>query len=115
MNDSTQTIILALLTSNGFFAFVQYLLTRRDTKKRLEERFETLKEELKGKLRKQEKDSLRTQLLLLILLKPEEEQEILTIGEHYFKELEGNWYMTSIFNRWLDDKGVAKPEWFKGL
>ena len=53
-------------------------------------------------------------MLVLILLKPSEKKEILTLGENYFKKLEGNWYMTSIFNKWLIDTGTAKPEWFKG-
>ena len=97
------TIVCAVLASNAIFAFLQFLITRHDTKKNV-----------KGKLTILEKDVLRTQLLLLILIKPEEKQEILTIGEHYFKVLEGNWYMTSIFNKWLTDTDIAKPEWFKG-
>ena len=100
--NSTATIIVAVLASNGLFALLQFLITRHDQKKNV-----------KGKLTLLEKDVLRTQLLLLVLLKPEEKQEILTIGEHYFKVLKGNWYMTSIFNKWLDEYKVAKPEWFK--
>lgn len=95
-------IVAAVLASNALFAFVQYLITRHDTKKNV-----------KGKLLNLEKDTLRTQLLLLILLKPKEQQEILTIGEHYFRVLKGNWYMTSIFNTWLSENNVAKPEWFQ--
>lgn len=103
MKELTMTIVCAVLASNAIFAFLQFLITRHDTKKNV-----------KGKLTILEKDVLRTQLLLLILIKPEEKQEILTIGEHYFKVLEGNWYMTSIFNKWLTDTDIAKPEWFKG-
>lgn len=51
-------------------------------------------------------------MLLLILMKPEEKQEIMTIGEHYFGKLKGDWYMTSIFNKWLEESGTAEPEWF---
>ena len=100
--NATATIIVAVLASNGLFALLQFLVTRHDQKKNV-----------KGKLALLEKDVLRTQLLLLVLLKPEEQQEILTIGEHYFKVLKGNWYMTSIFNKWLTEfcDGV-KPEWF---
>ena len=49
---------------------------------------------------------------MLVLLKPEEEQEILMVAEHYFKDLAGDWYMTGIFNKWLVDYDVAFPEWF---
>lgn len=101
MESVTTTIVLAVLASNGFFALIQYLITRHDTKKNV-----------KGKLTTLEKDVLRTQLLLLILMKPEERQEILIIAEHYFGELHGNWYMTSIFNKWLKGNKIAEPEWF---
>lgn len=101
MHELTTTIIVSVLTSNALFAFCQFLISRHDTKKNV-----------KGKLNTLEKDVLRTQLLLLILMKPEEKQEIMTIGEHYFRVLKGNWYMTSIFNKWLAEYGDGKPEWF---
>lgn len=102
-----QTIVVAVLASNALFAFLQFLITRHDTAKNI-----------KGKLVLLEKDGLRTQLLLLLLLMPEEKKEILTIAEHYFVKppngLGGNWYMTSLFDKWINEKldGV-KPEWFK--
>lgn len=100
------TIIAAVLASNGFFALVQFLITRWDTKKNL-----------KGSLKKLEKDGLRTQLLLLLLIQPGEQTEILTIAERYFKKppqgLGGNWYMTSLFKKWLEENKVGKPEWFE--
>lgn len=98
---TTASIIIAVLASNGLFALLQFLITRHDTKK-----------SIKGKLLVLEKDVLRTQLLLLILLKDEERQEILTIAEHYFKDLHGDWYMTSIFYKWLSSKRIAEPDWF---
>lgn len=100
MND-TAAIVVAVLASNGLFALLQFMITRHDQRKNV-----------KGKLSKLEKDGLRTQLLLLLLLRPQEQQEILTLGEHYFKVLHGNWYMTSMFNKWLIERNVARPEWF---
>lgn len=102
MNTTTQ-IILAILGSTAFSTLVQFFVNRHDAKKNV-----------KGKLIVLEKDVLRTQLLLMILLKPTEVQEILTVGEHYFKDLCGNWYMTSIFNKWLLESKIAEPEWFNG-
>lgn len=96
------TIVLAILASNGFFALLQFLITRWDTKK-----------SIKGKLDRLEKDGLRTQLLLMILMKPNEKKEILTLAQHYFVDLKGNWYMTDIFDKWLIEKGDSRPEWFK--
>lgn len=102
-----ETIILAVLGSTALSSLIQFLIKRHDDKK-------NAKFNVKEKLITLEKDTLRTQMLLLILMKPEEKKEILTIGEHYFKTLEGNWYMTSIFNKWLESTGTAEPEWFEG-
>lgn len=96
------TIVLAILASNGFFAMLQFLITRHDTQKNV-----------RDKLIRLEKDGLRTQLLLMILLKPQEKQEILTLGQHYFVDLKGNWYMTDIFDKWLEEECDSKPSWFK--
>lgn len=101
MSTTITTIICAVLASNALFAFVQFMITRRDTNHNLD-----------GRLVKIERDSIRTQLLLLILMKPEEEHEIMLVAEHYFKDLAGDWYMTGIFNKWLVDYDVAFPEWF---
>ena len=101
MNE-TATIIVAVLASNGLFALLQFLITRHDQKKNV-----------KGRLLNLERDGLRTQLLLLLLMMPEEKKEILTIGEHYFVGLRGNWYMTTLFEKWCKKYGL-KPDWFKG-
>ena len=100
--ETITTIVLAVLASNGFFALLQFLITRWDTKK-----------SIKVKLDRLEKDGLRTQLLLMILMKPNEKKEILTLAQHYFVDLKGNWYMTDIFDKWLLEKGDSRPEWFK--
>ena len=104
--ETITTIVLAVLASNGFFALLQFLITRWDTKK-----------SIKGKLDRLEKDGLRTQLLIMLLLKPNEQTEILTLAEHYFKKppegLGGNWYMTSMFKSWLEEYTVLKPDWFE--
>ena len=105
MTASIITIVSAIIASQAVFGFIQFMITRRDTKKNVY-----------GKLTMLEKDVLRTQLLLLILMRPEEQQEILTIAEHYFspppKGLDGDWYMTSIFNKWLGVSEIAEPDWF---
>ena len=80
-------IMLAIVGSTAISSLVQFFVNRHDQKKHISE-----------KLNKLERDVLRSQLLMLILLKPEEQQEILTVGEHYFKVLKGDWYMTTIFN-----------------
>lgn len=104
-----ETIIIAVIsavTSGGVLAFLQFLITRNDDK-----------QGIKSTLKKLEKDGLRTQLLLLILLQPDEKKEILTLGQRYFSKppdgLDGNWYMTGIFSKWCNERNL-KPEWFEG-
>ena len=97
-----ENILIAVLGGGNLLRFVKFLIERHDETRGI------------GKtLRKLEKDGLRTQLLLLILMKPEEKKEILTLAEHYFVDLKGNWYMTDVFNSWLEQEKHGKPEWFK--
>lgn len=110
----TENILIAVLGGGNLLLFIKFLIERFDKKQ--EEKKGT--SSIKSTLKKLEKDGIRTQLLLLMLLLPDEKKEIMTLGQYYFSKpphgLEGNWYMTSIFNKWLGDTGTAKPEWFKG-
>ncbi len=102
----TENVLLGLLGGGNLILFVKFLIERHDRKK------EQNAEGIKKRLLILERDGLRTQLLLLILLRPTEQTEILRIAEHYFKDLKGNWYMTSIFNKWIEESKVAEPDWF---
>ena len=113
MGATIGTIFGAVLASQALFSFLQFIITRRDTKKSFDDKLK----DIKNGMTLLEKNVLRSQLLLLILLRPEEQQEILTIAEHYFSPvdkggLDGDWYMTSIFNHWILEQDIAKPEWF---
>lgn len=105
-NNTITTIVMAILASNGFFALLQFVITRHDTRKNVN-----------GKLEHLERDGLRTQLLLMLLMRPLEESEILTLAERYFKKppygLGGNWYMTGMFKKWLKEYNVGQPDWFE--
>lgn len=67
---------------------------------------------IKSKVRKLEKDSCRLQLLFLIYNTPDETQEIMTLGQYYFESLKANWYMSSLFDKWLKRQGLERPNWF---
>lgn len=122
----TQTIIIALISglfSGGFFSFVQYLIKRSDDSKdkkdgvkaslvSIKSELEALKTYIKKEFQKSEKDALRTQIMVMIYFQPQEKESILTAGERYFKELHGDWYLTTEFNRWLTKNDIAEPEWF---
>ena len=94
-------ILIAVLGSGGFFSFLTYLLARHDKLTRMAKQ-----------LAKLERDGCRTQMLVLMSDYPQEKAELLTLAEHYFCDLGGNWYMTSIFKDWLDNNGMQHPTWF---
>lgn len=108
-----EEIIGAALGSAGIFTFVQYLIQRHDAKKGWKASVESRLEHIEKESAKSEKDALRTQLLLMIRDYPTETSEILRLAERYFGELKANWYLTPLFNKWLEEYKIAKPEWFK--
>lgn len=108
-----EDIILAMLGSGALSAFIagifNLIINRKGRLRAIESKLDHLEEEsAKG-----EKDSLRTQLLLMLRDYPLETSEILRLAERYFGELHANWYLTPLFNKWLEEYDIAKPEWFK--
>ena len=109
----TESIIIAIIGSGVLSTIVSAIITaignRKSRLKVIENKLTKIEENQKAA----EKDSLRTQLLLMIADYPEEKTEILKLAQHYFKDLDGNWTATAIFNRWIMERcdGV-NPEWF---
>lgn len=113
MSNDTLQIVLAAIGSGGIGAIVSGAVTliskAIDKKTGMAKKIENLEK----KSAKNELDSVRLQMLVMISDYPNDTSEIMRIAEHYFAELKGNWYMTSIFNTWLESNNIAKPEWFK--
>ena len=57
MRDTIIIAVISAMTSGGFLAFLQFLITRNDDK-----------QGIKKSLKKLEKDGLRTQLLLILCI-----------------------------------------------
>ena len=106
-------ILLTILGGGNIILFIKFLIERHDRKKERAE--DKANKHIESTLKKLEKDGLRTQLLMLILLQPDDQTEILTLGERYFRKppfgLDGNWYMTGIFSKWCKARGL-EPDWF---
>ena len=109
MNYLLEKILLALLGSGNIILFVKFLIERYDRKTERAE--DNTLGGIQDRLTKIEKDGIRTQLLFLILIRPEETTEILKVAEYYFVKLKANWYMTGMFKTWCDQHGL-EPEWF---
>ena len=100
--------VVAGLCGSGVTGLIQFLISRHDT------RHDDLRE-IRDGFRKIEKDSVRTQMLVLMSDYPEEEAELMKIAQHYFEDLKGDWYMTSLFNKHLIINRIAKPVWFSDI
>ena len=57
-------------------------------------------------MRSIELNTTRTQLLTLMTAYPDDESEILKVAEYYFNDLNGDWYMTPLFARWAEQRGI---------
>lgn len=58
------------------------------------------------KVDKAELNATRSQLLTLMSDYPDNESEILKVADYYFNELGGDWYMTGLFTKWADSRGI---------
>ena len=109
-----ETILGIVLGSNALTVILTAIITALNNRKGRLRKIEDTQDEIVSSLKTAEKDALRTQLLLMIADYPEERTEILKLAQHYFKDLEGNWTATAIFNTWLHKYyNGATPEWFK--
>ena len=94
------TILTIVLSSNALTVLITAIITaigNRKTKlKEIEKKLEAIEKNQKTA----EKDTLRTQLLVMIADFPDETTDILRLAEHYFKDLDGNWVASALFNEW---------------
>lgn len=110
-------IIIAVFSAvlgGGLFAFIEFLITRKDKKKEKKDELSSFIQEQRKVNHKAEADTVRLQLLVLMADYPTQVAEILKVAEHYFKDLHGNWFATDLFKDWLSLNNIAKPEWFIG-
>jgi len=114
MNTSTTilTIIAAVLGSTGLATLIQFFVNRHDNRNDKLANIDTKLDQVEKVLKERERGDVRTQMLLLLSNYPDNQSEIMKLAEHYFIDLKGDWYMTTLFNKWLEEKNIAKPEWF---
>lgn len=107
MEDHILTVLIAVLSSG----LIQFLVTRHDQRK--DNPINSKLDKIIAEQRKAEKDQLRTQLLVMMNMMPDNQQEILTLAQRYFDDLKGDWFYSSLFAKWLKDNEVEKPIWFE--
>jgi hypothetical protein len=107
-----EAVVISVLGSGAFATLVTAVINAINNRKSKLKKIEGQLTAIDQKLVKSEKDTLRTQLLIMLSDYPDEVQEIMTIAQHYFGDLKGDWYATSLFNKWITDNKIAEPVWF---
>lgn len=111
-NEFIEAVVISVLGSGAFATLVTAIINAISNRKSKLKAISAQLDGISEKLIKSERDALRTQLLIMISDYPEEKQEIMTIAQHYFGDLHGDWYATTLFNRWITDNDIAEPNWF---
>ena len=124
------TLIVGVLSSGALVALVNNLFQRkrdieRDKESKAtgaEAKIDTIVEKVDAIVADQDKimkaqhrhemDILRVELKLMISDLPDQESDILRIGEHYCTD-GGNWVMSSTFLAWLQQRNLPTPPWFR--
>lgn len=112
MTTAIITICVSVIGSSAMATLIQFFVNRSDNKHDRLKGIEESLEKISKRLDENEMDGIRTQMLLMMSDYPDNVTEIMKLAERYFGELGGDWYMTSIFNKWLGHNKIAKPEWF---
>ena len=110
-------ILLGLIGAVLGSGIIQFFVTRHDSKKKesIEEKLKPIESKLDKIIDEQktsEKDALRTQLLVMMTVLPDNHEEIMTLAQRYFSVLKGDWFYSSLFAKWLKENDIEKPIWF---
>lgn len=111
----TETIraVLPYVLGAGLLGFVQFLITRGDGRRREKASAEKERASVQRAVERLEKDSLRTQMLVLMSDYPDAVEALMTVSQRYFEELHGDWYMTSVFRKHIAEHSIECPVWLK--
>lgn len=109
----TESIIIAIIGSGVLSTIVSAIITALSNRKSRLKEIEKKLEAIEKNQKTAEKDTLRTQLLVMIADFPEETTDILRLAEHYFKDLDGNWVASALFNEWAKEHCESAPTWAK--
>lgn len=107
--ENLTAIIIAVISSNFLVEIGRYLIGKLSANNKLDDKFKAIEQ----RLNEQDLGIARVQLLTLMNDYPNRSDEIMKVARHYFKDLEGDWYMTDLFNDWLEQQDISKPFWLK--
>lgn len=104
--------VLGVLLGGGATGLVIFLIQRKDNKENQFKEILKRLDAIEGIQHEQQLSELRTELSIHLLHHKKDKITIMRIAEKYFKELKGDFYMTSKFCEWLRKMHLPKPDWF---
>ena len=116
---TTATTIVALAII--FLIYKSEARSRGELQNHIEEANSSIKEvnngiaELKKMTQENGKSTLRLEINDEMTRNPHNHDTILKMGEKYFCEMEGDWYMTNRFLDWVEREGIHLPPALMGL
>lgn len=111
-------IILPLVVAVAGSGLVQFLITRSDKKHDQLAEIKTALSDLSNTVAdnhlQSQRENKRLELMSLMQNPDADDGEIMKVAQYYFEELDGDWYMSSLFSKWLKRNNVTLPSWFNG-
>lgn len=104
--------VFGVVLGSGTTGLIIFLIQRKDSKANQFGEILNRLDAIENIQREQQLSELRTELSIHLLHHKRDRITIMRIAEKYFKDLKGDFYMTSKFNEWLRKMHMPKPEWF---
>lgn len=114
MNTEVVIAIISGVLTGAVFSFIQFMIQRKDQKNNDIEDIKKAIDDLRDEMMDIRQGNARSELLLLLNDYPDNEGEVLKQAEKYFVQLKGDFYMTSLFTKWLSLNHITIPGWFSG-
>ena len=107
-------IFSAILGSVGLFSFLQFMISRHDSKDRDLNQIKKQLNNIEHKCDRNELATTRLQLIFLIDAQPQNKDTILQTAQRYFVELNGNGEAWAVFYEWAEQNKLDVG-WYKAL
>lgn len=107
-------LFTGILGSAGLFGFLQFIISRHDTKERSLAQIKLQLDDIEHKCDRNELAINRLQLLFLIESQPQNKDTILQTAERYFVQMKGNGEAWAVFYAWAE-KNKIDVGWYKAL
>lgn len=109
------TVVCAVLASPLITKLSDNIFTAINNKRGKKDKLDKILDkidDLDKKVTETELSSTRAELMMLMKDYPENWDDICTKAHHYFIDLHGDSYITTLYSQWLKSRNMEKPAWF---